>query len=183
MQLVNILKVLLLGAVMAFVTACSSMGGSNNDDSGSSAMGNAGTDAGTTYSTEDEARIQAQRIEDEKQAQAQNQLLKTTTFYFDFDQAVVRPDSRAALEAHAQHLTLNGGRAVLEGHADERGTREYNLALGERRAEAISRYLTVLGVRPEQLESVSYGEEKAVSIGHDESSWGLNRRVEIRYEN
>jgi peptidoglycan-associated lipoprotein len=73
-------------------------------------------------------------------------------------------------------------RIVLEGHADERGTREYNMALGERRAKAIMRYLTIQGVPAAQIETVSFGEEVPVAFGHDNSSWQLNRRVEVRYE-
>lgn len=183
MQSVSPLKVLLLGVVMVFVTACGSTGGTKGDDMGASA-GNDGR--AETFSMEEEARLQAQKMEEERQAHIQSEqdaLLGTTTFYFDFDQTVVRQDSRSALEAHAKNLSASGGRVVLEGHADERGTREYNLALGERRAEAIVRYLAVLGVSKTQIEAVSYGEERPASIGHSESSWGLNRRVELRYEN
>jgi len=70
---------------------------------------------------------------------------------------------------------------VLEGHADERGTREYNMALGERRAKAVSRFLTVQGAGSNQIEVVSYGEERPAMMGHDEGSWSQNRRVELKY--
>lgn len=106
-----------------------------------------------------------------------------TVFYFDFDQSIVRPESREALAKHAQFLVNNpDARAVLEGHADERGTREYNMALGERRAKAISRYLTIQGVSASQIETVSFGEEVPVAFGSNPSAWQLNRRVEVRYE-
>jgi peptidoglycan-associated lipoprotein len=85
-----------------------------------------------------------------------------------------------ALDVHAKDLQGNGARVVLEGHADERGTREYNMALGERRAKAVQRYLVLQGVSPAQLELVSYGEERAIATGNDESSWAQNRRVELR---
>lgn len=104
-------------------------------------------------------------------------------FYFDFDKSIVRPESREALAKHASFLVANpDARIVLEGHADERGTREYNMALGERRAKAISRYLTIQGVAASQIETVSFGEEVPVAFGHDNNAWQLNRRVEVRYE-
>lgn len=101
-------------------------------------------------------------------------------FYFDFDQATVREDSRAALDAQAARLRGTSAKVRLEGHADERGTREYNLALGERRAKAIANYLSVQGVDAANVEVVSYGEEKPVADGHDDDSWGKNRRVELK---
>ncbi|WP_370584023.1 peptidoglycan-associated lipoprotein Pal [Motiliproteus sp. SC1-56] len=106
-----------------------------------------------------------------------------TVFYFDFDRAVVKSEAFEALTAHAQYLLDNpSAKAVLEGHADERGTREYNMALGERRAKAVSRYLTVQGVPGQQIETVSYGEERPAVVGHSEAAWSENRRVELKYE-
>jgi len=104
-------------------------------------------------------------------------------FYFDFDKSIVRPEAREALAMHAKHLTANpSARVVLEGHADERGTREYNMALGERRAKAVSRYLTIQGVAASQIEAVSFGEEKPSNFAHTDTAWQANRRVEVRYE-
>jgi len=103
-------------------------------------------------------------------------------FYFDFDQAMVKRQGHATLNKHAKYLAANSGARVrLEGHADERGTREYNLALGERRANAIRAYLTSQGASNYQTEVISYGEEKAAVEGHDESAWSMNRRVELIY--
>lgn len=105
-----------------------------------------------------------------------------TVFYFDFDQSVVRQEGFADLEAHARYLSQNPSAAVrLEGHADERGTREYNIALGERRAQSVERLLIVNGASANQVETVSYGEEKPAVLGHDASSWSQNRRVELKY--
>lgn len=105
-----------------------------------------------------------------------------TVFYFDFDQSVVRQEGFADLEAHARYLAQNPSASVrLEGHADERGTREYNIALGERRAQAVERLLVVNGAAAGQVETVSYGEEKPAVLGHDASSWSQNRRVELKY--
>ena len=104
------------------------------------------------------------------------------TFYFGFDQAVLSPDDLASLEMHATVLRNNRDRSVvIEGHCDERGTREYNLALGERRADAIRSYLTSAGVSPRQIETVSYGEERPEDPGHTEASWARNRRAVMIY--
>ena len=102
--------------------------------------------------------------------------------YFDFDDFTVRPEFMSVLEGHARFLSADRQRrVVLEGHTDERGGREYNLALGQKRADAVRRSLTVLGVSESQLESVSYGEEKPASPGSEEESHRQNRRVELSY--
>lgn len=105
-------------------------------------------------------------------------------FYFDFDQAIVKRSGHSELDKHAKVLKQNRGfRVRLEGHADARGTREYNLALGERRANAIRAYLTAEGASRSQIEVISYGEEKPAVAGTGESTWAQNRRVEIKYSN
>lgn len=103
-----------------------------------------------------------------------------TVFYFDFDQSSLRPETRAALDAQAAHLANTTGMIRLEGHADERGSREYNLALGERRAKAVANYLSIQGIDMSRIETISYGEEKPVAFGKDEASYQLNRRVELK---
>lgn len=107
-------------------------------------------------------------------------LLSRNKVYFEFDSAAVNADSRAVIEAHAQYLIDNPSvTAVLEGHADERGTREYNLALGERRAKAVADIMSAYGVALGRLQTISYGEERPEELGSDESAWALNRRVII----
>ena len=102
--------------------------------------------------------------------------------YFDFDSYAVRPDEQPTVEAHARHLQTSAGRsAVLEGHTDVRGSREYNLALGQKRAEAVRRAMTMMGASDAQLEAVSMGEEKPAAFGNSEDDHAQNRRVEIRY--
>jgi peptidoglycan-associated lipoprotein len=102
--------------------------------------------------------------------------------YFDFDSFVIKPESQPLIEAHARYLKANKTRkAALEGHADERGGREYNLALGQKRAEAVRRALGLLGVADSQLEAVSFGKEKPAVQGSDEAAWAKNRRVEFGY--
>ncbi|MEC8500334.1 MAG: peptidoglycan-associated lipoprotein Pal [Pseudomonadota bacterium] len=103
-------------------------------------------------------------------------------FYFGYDEAILNPADLAALEMHAQILRRNADkRVVIEGHCDERGTREYNLALGERRANVVASFLTSAGVRSRQVESVSFGEERPADPGHTESAWALNRRAVLSY--
>lgn len=101
--------------------------------------------------------------------------------YFDFDSFVVRDDGRAVVEAHARLLNANRSRKmIVEGHTDERGGREYNLALGQKRAEAVVRSLTLLGAGDAQLEAVSFGEERPAAPGSDEAAWAKNRRAELK---
>lgn len=104
------------------------------------------------------------------------------TIYFDFDKDTIRPEFESVLNAHADYLRNNPNTTViLEGHGDERGTREYNLGLGERRAQSVESYLTVQGVSPSQLEIVSYGEERPAVQGHSEEAYAQNRRVVFDY--
>ena len=104
------------------------------------------------------------------------------SFYFEYDASILNPADLAALEMHAQILRRNADkRVVIEGHCDERGTREYNLALGERRANVVMSFLTSAGVRSRQIEAVSFGEERPADPGHSESAWSLNRRAVLSY--
>jgi peptidoglycan-associated lipoprotein len=101
--------------------------------------------------------------------------------YFDFDSYSVRDDGRPVVEAHARLLTANRARKMtVEGHTDERGGREYNLALGQKRAEAVVRALSLLGATDAQLEAVSFGEERPSAQGSDEAAWAKNRRAELK---
>ena len=102
--------------------------------------------------------------------------------YFDYDSFQVRPEFAATLEAHAKFLKADAKRrVVLQGHTDDRGGREYNLALGQKRAEAVRRQLVILGVSDDQLEAVSFGKEKPAATGADEASLAKNRRAELTY--
>lgn len=102
--------------------------------------------------------------------------------FFDYDSFVVKADARPIIESHARFLQSNKQRkAMLEGHTDERGGREYNLALGQKRAEAVQRALVLLGVPESQIEAVSYGKEKPAAQGSDEAAFAKNRRVEFKY--
>ena len=109
-------------------------------------------------------------------------VLAARTIYFEFDSSEVPESERTTIEAHARYLSEHFGALItLEGHADERGSREYNIALGERRADAVRQLMTLLGATNPQIRAISYGEERSATDGHDESAWQLNRRVEILY--
>jgi peptidoglycan-associated lipoprotein len=109
--------------------------------------------------------------------------LAKRSIYFDFDSDAIRAEFRATIEAHARYLVANKTRKILiQGNTDERGTSEYNLALGQRRATAVRNALAALGVPDAQMEAVSLGKEKPKATGHDEASWAENRRADIVYQ-
>ena len=113
----------------------------------------------------------------------QADLLSTRLVHFDYDSSDLNGDDLKILQAHASYLNQNPqAKVLLSGHADERGTREYNMALGERRANAVQAFLNSNGARGGQLDTVSYGKEKPINDGHDEAAWAENRRVEITYK-
>ena len=166
MEMLKFGKFAALALAMAVAVGCSSKGGEGAGSGEGAVDPNAGYNAGGSGvdgSMSEEAALRA-----------------ITTFYFEYDSSDLKPEAMRALDVHAKDLKANGNRVVLEGHTDERGTREYNMALGERRAKAVQRYLVLQGVSPAQLELVSYGEERPVATGNDEQSWAQNRRVELR---
>ena len=102
--------------------------------------------------------------------------------YFDYDSFTLKPEFQGAVEAHAKYMAANKTRKLaIEGHTDERGGREYNLALGQKRAEAVRRALGLLGVTDPQVEAVSFGKEKPAATGADEAAFAKNRRAELNY--
>ncbi|MDE0786876.1 MAG: OmpA family protein [Porticoccaceae bacterium] len=135
-----------------------------------------------TASLEKEMEAEKAAAMAEAQAQAQAAAVNSadTVFYFAFDKAVLSDDSRAALVENAQFLMSNPRAVRLEGHADERGTREYNMALGERRANAVKDFMIMQGVSGSMIEVISYGEEQAASFGSSAAAWSMNRRVELK---
>ena len=204
MRMENRSKILVASLMMSLLAACSNQD-TTTDTSTSTGVDSAAetatvdtqaVEAATTAAVEAEAAAEAAAAaaaaaaeaeaaaaaeQARQQAVAETKAL-THIIYFDFDQSTIRAGFREVLNGHAAYLAQNpGARVVLEGHADERGTREYNMALGERRGNAVSRYLVVQGVSVDAIEVVSFGEERPVNEGHDESSWSENRRVEIRY--
>lgn len=143
----------------------------------------------TTVSTDglsEDAALNAQNLAgaSAKGVTAANKaFLAKRVVHFDYDSSDLSNEDYQTLQAHAQFLMANANSKVaLTGHTDERGTREYNMALGERRAKAVESFLITNGVAATQLEAVSYGKEMPINAGHDENAWKENRRVEINYE-
>ena len=159
---------LTLAFVMAFLVGCSSTSTTDSEDDASS---NGGVSTGTSGN----GSLGSSDGSAEEQEELEN------IVYFDFDQAVLLPETRSLLLAHAERLRNSNANVRLEGHADERGSREYNMALGERRANAVRDFLVLQGVSRSSLEVVSYGEERPLATGSNESSYSQNRRVEINY--
>jgi peptidoglycan-associated lipoprotein len=111
-----------------------------------------------------------------------NPQLAKRSVYFDYDSNAVKDEYRGLVQDHSRYMANKRDSKIrIEGNADERGSREYNLALAQRRAEAVKRVMTVLGVADSRIETISYGEEKPKATGHDEASWAENRRADIRY--
>lgn len=183
MQLKPYVRSLTIALSLAFVAGCSSTGGTQDGSSagtagsgaGAGGAGTSGYGSGQTSSSGLGGGTGAGQM-------AGSQIPDARTIYFAFDSDTIRPEFQSVLQANARYLSANPGTSViLQGHTDERGTREYNLALGERRANAVKRYLDVQGVSPSQLEVVSYGEERAAVRGHTEDAYAKNRRVIFAY--
>ena len=156
---------------------------------GTPAQPEAGEEAPVTTPPTEEAPSQAVPLEEQvtpgaavTEEPAAADLISERKIYFDFDKSDIKPEFRDIVEAHAKYLAANPGASVtIEGHCDERGTREYNMALGERRAHSVMQMLTLLGVSKNQVSTVSFGEERPDVDGHDESAWKWNRRAVFVY--
>ncbi|MEN9712831.1 MAG: hypothetical protein RLY90_1092 [Pseudomonadota bacterium] len=170
-------KILLLLSFVAALAGCAS--GVKLDDvqvedrAGSSINGNAGAANVSSLNARDVAGLNGNKP---------GPAGVESIVYFDYDSYSIKPEVQPMLEAHARFLREDRNRKVaIEGHTDERGGREYNLALGQKRSEAVRRALTALGVSDAQMEAVSYGKEKPASTGSDEAAFAKNRRAEIAY--
>ncbi len=192
----NILrKALILVVPVMFLVGCASAPTDTTDDvftdsasglNDTSTGGNTGSAAGGSNDSAQITGIQdgssIGRSELTLSDKSPSNLLNTRVIYFDFDRSKVKAEFTDVIAAHAEYLANNpGAQMKLEGHADERGSREYNIGLGERRGNSVARHLGLQGASRGQLDVVSYGEERPVAMGHDEASWRLNRRVEIIY--
>ncbi|MBS3803369.1 MAG: peptidoglycan-associated lipoprotein Pal [Oleiphilaceae bacterium] len=198
MKLVTQNKAFALVLTLGLVAGCSSTGETVSEEEQDGAYGSdvsaVDQEGGSTvYDGDEDGGVSSRQLSEaeqrEREARAEAEqaekmgLRDVTTFYFDFDTAEIKPESREVLVAHARFLKVNPSQEVrLEGSADERGTKEYNLALGERRANAVERFLVVNGASRDQIETVSYGEEKPAVMGSGESVWSQNRRVELLFE-
>ncbi|WP_300005909.1 peptidoglycan-associated lipoprotein Pal [uncultured Cedecea sp.] len=170
MQLNKVLKGLLIALPVMAIAACSSNKSANNDQSGEGMLG-AGTGMSNgSMSSDEQARLQMQQLQ-------QNNIV-----YFGLDKYDVSPEFANMLDSHANFLRSNPSyKVTVEGHADERGTPEYNISLGERRANAVKMYLQGRGVSADQISIVSYGKEKPAVLGHDEAAYAKNRRAVLVY--
>ncbi len=170
-SLLGILALCMGGCGGSNLKTSSSKGLVTHTKSGEAALSNVSSIAVGESST-----IAAQEIK------KQEDLRRVTVIYFDYDSSTVRLDFKDVLAAHAGYLVDNPSKhLVLEGHTDQRGTREYNLALGERRGQAVRRQLLILGASQSQIDIVSFGEERPDVFGQTEEEFSLNRRVEIVY--
>jgi peptidoglycan-associated lipoprotein len=150
------------------------------DTAGAAGAGAGGANAGRIGSERPIAQVTVDPAKDP--LSDPNSPLAKRSIYFDFDSFTIRDEFRPVVDAHARYLVANKGRkVVVQGNTDERGSREYNLALGQKRAEAVRRALTSLGVSDAQIEAVSFGEEKPRATGTDETSFAENRRADIAY--
>jgi len=162
---------ILLGA------GCSSTGGEKDDDANADGSGSAAGDGSATTAGASSGGMWTGNPVDDPDSP-----LYTKTIYFDYDVSELRSEYLDTLQAHAGYLSSNPGiTVVLEGHCDERGSREYNVGLGERRANVIQQYLEAEGVDPSQITTLSYGEERPDDTGHSEAAWAMNRRAILVY--
>ncbi len=178
MRVNKTLKSLAIALPMFALAACSS---TSDSDAQSSVDNNAQTSTPVEDTVQVSAAQKAAAIEEQKRQQLE-QLRREHIVYFDFDMSRVNSDFAAILDAHAKYLNENSSVNVLiEGHADERGTPEYNIALGERRAKAVASYLENMGVSSAQISVVSYGEEKPMVKDRTEAAFAKNRRAVLVY--
>jgi peptidoglycan-associated lipoprotein len=188
----SIIPVIVLVLVSVITTGCSSTGdkgGSTMDTAypseQSSATSTSGYGDGSSISGTQTHGLSPDGSSMSSNAELNNPQspLHIRTIYFMYDSSQIQDEFIAVIDAHARYLIANpNSRMTIEGHADERGSREYNIALGEQRAKAVARMMQVQGVNSNQLEIVSFGEEKPASVGYDDAAFQLNRRVELVYQ-
>ena len=169
--------------VMVLVAGCAKDAGQMDTAEGSTVDGVGVTDeSSTTGSGIDDSGAVDQTAVDSESTEEMIDPLDIRTIYFDFDEAIVDSESQSIIQAHADVLMSHPSVSIqIAGHADERGTREYNLALGDQRAQAVSSFFQEFGISASRITVVSYGEELPAAVGSDESAWSLNRRSDFDY--
>ncbi|MCL9774739.1 peptidoglycan-associated lipoprotein Pal [Vibrio methylphosphonaticus] len=173
MQLNKVFKGLLIALPVLAMTACSS----SDDAASSTGTETTNQQQETTVVTPIDQNAQLSEQEMKEKALRENQ-----TIYFAFDNSTIAGDYEDMLAAHAAYLSKDAAlKVTIEGHADERGTPEYNIALGERRAQAVAKYIQALGVQADQISIVSYGEEKPLVLGQSDDAYAKNRRAVLVY--
>ncbi|MBZ9556838.1 MULTISPECIES: peptidoglycan-associated lipoprotein Pal [Modicisalibacter] len=172
-------KGLAVAVSLAVMAGCSSSGGTQDGSMNGTGGGTAGG-MGAGGQGVSGGQVSGTQMGGGQQQQAG--IPDVRTIYFDYDKDTIRPEFESVLNSNAQYLRSHpNANVVLQGHTDERGTREYNLGLGERRAQSVERFLTVQGVSPSQIDVVSYGEERPAVEGHNEQAYAKNRRVILDY--
>lgn len=166
-----------LGIVFAALVLAACSSNDTKEQEAAAAAEQAAQEAAAQEAAQQQAQAEAAASQREAEAAA---AAVGTIFYFDFDSSALTDEARSQVDAHIAALLGNNDSVRLEGHTDERGTREYNLALGERRANAVRDYMVANGVPSYRIETVSYGEENPVAYGSGESNWQQNRRVELK---
>ncbi|GLS84367.1 peptidoglycan-associated lipoprotein Pal [Paraferrimonas haliotis] len=182
MKLNQLMKSMLVAMPLLAISACSSTSDTDSASNTGVNGGNAGIEQGSGASGVETGGLEASMTPEEQQRQQFEQMQKEHIIYFDFDRSDVNAQFAELLQVHAEYLIQYPNVSVLiEGHADERGTPEYNIALGERRAQAVAKYLQGLGVQSSQLSVVSYGEEKPLDVSRSEDAFAKNRRAVLVY--
>ena len=175
-------KILIAVLMAAFVAGCQTTSTTAPVEDKSGTAGTTATTPGGANTTGTQSGNVAGRNTGMDPLHDPNSPLAKRSIYFDFDSFTVADQYKPTVEAHAKYLQqTRTAHVTLQGHADERGSREYNIGLGDRRAQAVRRALLLQGVNEGQITTVSYGEERPADPGHDESAWAKNRRVEIVY--
>lgn len=181
MQLKPLARSLAVALSIVVIAGCSSTGGTQDGDSYGSqdgsgmGAGTSGAGTGGQYGSTTGSGTGAGQ-------QADSRIPEVRTIHFDYDRDTIKSEYESVVMGHARYLRANpNAQVVLHGHTDERGTREYNMALGERRARAVQRFLNIQGVSPSQMSVVSYGEERPAASGQNESAYSQNRRVVFNY--
>lgn len=172
----------LIPALVLVLAGCAGSGGGMTDDGADGFDYGDGTSADDGASSSGYADDGYMSGDEFDESAAPGGVLENRVIYFEFDKSDVDEAGQVLLSEHGRYLADNPGLQVrLEGHGDERGSREYNIGLGERRAQAVRQILLLRGAAASQLSTVSYGEERPAALGSDEEAWSLNRRVEIVY--
>jgi len=174
---------LIIAAIMAIaLAACSSSPTTAPVEDKSAAVGTSADTSGASTSGTSTSGVSGTATGAQSPLKDPRNILSKRNVYFEYDSFVISEQYKPIVEAHAKYLVANrSARVTLQGNTDERGSREYNIALGQKRADAVKRMLTLMGVQEIQIETISFGKEKPRREGHDEASWAENRRVDIIY--
>ena len=175
-------KFLVAATMAALLAGCSTQPAAPVEDQSAAAAAAAAKDGAATSGTTTSGVSGSATGTGANPLKDPNNILSKRSIYFEYDSFVVEDKYKAQIDAHAKYLSANrSAKVTLQGHTDERGSREYNIALGQKRADAVKRAMTLMGVQDVVIETVSYGKEKPKREGHDEAAWAENRRDDILY--